>query len=222
MSARERRRVVHAVAGHRDDVAHPLSDRQAGPCPPAPRARSTPMLVDRRASSASSSPRARRRVSARPCDAELLAIAAAVTAWSPVIICTRIPAPAGAIAIADLRPAAAGRRCRRAPGTSGPQQREQIGGRIEAAGSKSCARSRSRAVPGSASRAFSSMYALRNASSTARSRGSASRPRGAGEQLVRRTLDEAADDVAATLVAHPVERRHQLEAESNGSSATRG
>ena len=36
------------------------------------------------------------------------------------------------------------------------------------------------------------------------------RLRRAGEQLVGRALDEAADDVAARLVLHPVEGRHQL------------
>ena len=91
--ALERRRVVDAVAGHRDDVALALQHRRrAAPCPPARRgrrrrSRRPARRARRRESAANSVPG-----SARPSMPSCAAIAAAVVAWSPVIMRTRIPA----------------------------------------------------------------------------------------------------------------------------------
>ena len=140
------------------------------------------------------------------------AIACAVTAWSPVIMRTWMPA---ACAVGDRR---LGRRARRVDDADQREHREPVHQRragrrpaSNAAGSKSlravaitrrpCARA-ARSRRGSAPR------------SRRRPRPAAQRRvqvRGrAGEQLVGRALDEAADHRLAVLVGHAVERGHQL------------
>ena len=130
----QRGRVVDAVAGHRDDVALPLERcRPGGPCARASTRAITPIVVDlrRRASSSRHRPNSA-PVIAAPVMPSSRAIAAAVTAWSPVIIRTWMPAVVGG------RDRRLRRRARRVDDPDqGEQrqpveQREQVGGRVEA------------------------------------------------------------------------------------------
>ena len=95
------------------------------------------------------------------------------------------------------------------PSTSG----EQVGVRVERRRVEVPARRREHAQPLLAEPLVLGDVALagtrRRSRSATRSR-VASVVRRAREQLVRRALDEAAHDVAARLVLHPVEGRHQL------------
>ena len=161
--------------------------------------------------SSSSSLRAANSVpgSARPSIPSSAAIAAAVVAWSPVIIRTRIPASVQrAIAsLASLRGgstmptrASSVRSCTCA--SSSPP-----GSKL--AGSKSRAATASTRSPSPARRSFSVEHTVAGAfDGHRRPLGVPDRGR-AREQHVRRSLDEAADDLASVVV-QLVERRHEL------------
>ena len=151
-------------------------------------------------------------VIARPSMPSWRAIASAVTAWSPVIIRTWMPA---ACARGDR---GLGRRPRRVDDADQREQRQpvhqrqQVGVRVEASPGRSpCARWPSRAGPARRAARSRRGSASVKSSSTGAARSVGSRcDDGAGEQLVGRALDEAADDLAARLVGHAVERGHQL------------
>ena len=90
-------------------------------------------------------------------------------------------------------------------------------GRRSASGSKVAGSKSLRPVamtrrPFAPRRSFSARKAARMSSSTGRTPGQVRRDHvgAAGEQLVRRALDEAADDVPARLVLHAVEGGHHL------------
>ena len=126
------------------------------------------------------------------------AIASAVTAWSPVIIRTWMPA-AWAIAMAALRLGP-----RRVDDADERQQRQVVrsaaAGRASGsnvAGSKSrCAVAMTRR-PCAPSRSFSARYGVADLVDGTSSPSGPMGVAGAGEELVRRALDVAADDVLA-------------------------
>ena len=91
-------------------------------------------------------------------------------------------------------------------------QREQVGAGVEGRRRRSpCARWPSRAGPARRAARSRPCSGRRKSSSTAARSSAGSRcDAGAGQQLIGRALDEAADHVAAGLVGHAVEGRHQL------------
>ena len=210
VGALQRRSVVDPVAGHRDDVAlalqhvdeaHLVLGRDAGDDADAVH------LLARAASSLSAANSV--PVSARPSMPSWFAIAAAVVAWSPVIMRTRIPASLHS-AIASLASLRGGSTMPTAPATSGPRtSSSSVAAGSNAPGSMSRVATASTRRPSPASRSFSARTRLAAAlGGNGRAVGVADlrRPR---EQDVGRALDEAADDLPAAVL-HLVERRHEL------------
>ena len=205
------RRVVDPVARHRDDVADsPSAARPGAPCP---RGRRAPRRRSRRAARSSSSSESAANsvpVSARPSIPSWAAMAAAVVAWSPVIMRARIPA---SLQCAIASPASL------RGGSTMPDEREQrqplhlveeraLGmevRRLEVAGGDG---EHAEALAGEP------VVLGEDALPARRRRGIADAVRiadvrRAREEHVGRSLDEAAHDRAARLL-HLVEGRHQL------------
>ena len=153
-----------------------------------------------------------------------LAMAAAVTAWSPVIIRTRIPA-ACAVSIADFAVGRGGSTIpTRASMVRPPRSGSRSADGSNPSGSKSLRPVASTRRPCLPRRSFSSMYRCLNASSA----GTIDRSSGSGRDPARASSWSGAPLTKARTTSRPLSSRIRwkvpmsLYAESNGSSATRG